>query len=87
MLSDPVRSLRYAYTPLAAYIADVAEAVVLAGVAGVAGKTSHLTMAAYKQFGDSFQHEPQTASTTLAQLDAIEEDIDPWDFKVTFDEL
>ena len=52
MLSDPVGSLRYAYTPLAAYIA---EAVVLAGVAG---KTSHLTMAAYKQFGDSFQHEP-----------------------------
>lgn len=78
MLSDPVGSLHYAYTPLAAYIADVAEAVVLSGVAG---KTSHVTMAAYKQFGDPFQHEPRTASTTLAQLDAIEEDIDPWDLK------
>ena len=38
-------------------------------------------MAAYKQFGDPFQHEPRTASTTLAQLDAIEEDINPWDLK------
>ena len=78
MLSDPVGSLRYAYTPLAGYIVDVAEAVVLSGVAG---KTSHLTMATYKQFGDPFQHEPRTASTTLAQLDAIEEDTNPWDLK------
>ena len=78
MLSDPIGSLRYVFTPLAAYIVDVAEAVVLSGVAG---KTSHLTMAAYKQFGDPFQHEPRTASTTLAQLEAIEEDINPWDLK------
>jgi hypothetical protein len=78
MLSDPVGSLRYTFTPLAGYIADVAEAVVLSGVAG---KTSHLTMASYKQFGDPFQHEPRTASTTLAQLDAIEEDINPWDLE------
>ena len=81
MLSDPVGSLRYAFTPLAGYIVDVAEAVVLSGVAG---KTSHLTMASYKQFGDPFQHEPRTASTTLAQLDAIEEVIDPWDFENYF---
>jgi hypothetical protein len=56
----------------------VAEAVTLSGVAG---KTSHLTMASYKQFGDPFQHEPRTASTTLAQLHAIEEDINPWDLE------
>jgi hypothetical protein len=78
MLSDPVGSLRYAYTPLAAYIADLAEAVVLSGVAG---KTSPITMAAYKQFGDPFQHEFRTASTTLAQLDTIEEHVNPWDLK------
>ena len=78
MLSDPVGSLRYAFTPLAGYIVDVEEAVKLSGVAG---KTSHLTMASYKQFGDSFQHDPRTASTTLAQLDAIEEDVNPWDLK------
>lgn len=78
MLSDAVGSLRYAFTPLAGYIVDVAEAVMLSGVAG---KTSHLTMANYKQFGDPYQHEPRTASTTLAQLHAIEEDVDPWDFQ------
>ena len=50
-------------------------------LSGFAGKTSHITMAAYKQFGNPFQHEPQTASTMLAQLDAIEEDINPWDLK------
>ncbi|KAH9171632.1 hypothetical protein EDB89DRAFT_2070565 [Lactarius sanguifluus] len=38
MMSDPLGSLRYMFTPLAAYIADVAEAVALACVAG---KTSH----------------------------------------------
>ena len=47
--------------------------------AGVGGKTSPLTMAAYKQFGNAFQHEPQTASATLAQLIKIESMIDPWD--------
>ena len=54
MMSDPAGSLRYVFTPLAAYMVDVQEALSLAGVAG---KTSHLTMATYKQFGDPFQHE------------------------------
>ena len=43
------------------------------------GKTSPTTMAMYKQFGNTFQHEPWTASTTLAQLVCIESTIDPWD--------
>ena len=76
MISDPLGSLRYAYTPLAAYIVDTQEAVVLAGVAG---KTSHLTTATYKEFGDAFRHPPRTASMTLRQLIAIEEVADPWD--------
>ncbi|KAH9167800.1 hypothetical protein EDB89DRAFT_1856148 [Lactarius sanguifluus] len=75
MMSDPLGSLCYMFTPLAAYIADVAEAVALACVAG---KTSHVTMASYKQFGDPFRHEPRTASTTLAQLHAIEARVNPW---------
>ena len=78
MMSDPVGSLRYMFTPLAAYIVDVQEAVALYGVAG---KTSHVTMANYKQFGDAFRHEPRTASTTLAQLQAIEDTVHPWDLK------
>ena len=76
MMSDPVGSCRYVFTPLAAYIVDVQEALALSGVAG---KTSHITMATYKSFGDPFQHEPQTASTTLAHLHAVEETVDPWD--------
>ncbi|KAH9028276.1 hypothetical protein EDB85DRAFT_2147995 [Lactarius pseudohatsudake] len=75
MMSDPLGSLRYMFTPLAAYIADVAEEVALACVAR---KTSHMTMASYKQFGDPFRHEPRTASTTLAQLHAIEARVNPW---------
>lgn len=46
-------------------------------LAGVGGKTSHLTMATYKQFGDSYRHEPRTASTTLAQLDSLASAVDP----------
>jgi hypothetical protein len=77
MMSDPVGSCRYVFTPLAAYIVDVEEALKLSGVAG---KTSHITMANYKAFGDPFQHEPRTASTTLASLHAIEETVSPWEF-------
>ncbi|KAH9164866.1 hypothetical protein EDB89DRAFT_2116190 [Lactarius sanguifluus] len=32
----------------------------------------------YKQFGDPFRHEPRIASTTLAQLHAIEARVNPW---------
>jgi Plavaka transposase len=76
MMSDPYGSLRYCFTPLAAYIVDTPEAAMLAGVAG---KTSHVTMAGYKQFGDSFRHEPRTASTTLAQLLTVEMNVNPND--------
>ena len=76
MMSDPLGSLRYCFTPLVSCIVDTPESAVYACVAG---KTSSVTMANYKQFGDSFQHEPRTASTTLAQLQAIESETDPWD--------
>ena len=76
MMSDPLGSLRYAFTPLASYIVDTQEAVVLAGVAG---KTSHLTTASYKEFGDAFRHPPRTASMTLDHLTTIEKFADPWD--------
>jgi hypothetical protein len=76
MMSDPVGSCRYVFTPLAAYIVDVQEALALSGVGG---KTSHITMATYKKFGDPFRHEPRMASTTLARLHAIEESVNPWE--------
>ena len=68
MMSDPVGNLRYCFTPLAAYIADTPEACMLACVRG---KTSPVTMATYKEFGDAFQHEQRTRATTLAQLARI----------------
>ena len=68
MMSDPWGGLRHCFTPLAGYIMDFQEAIV---IAGVMGKTSPVTMANYKQFGDSVRHEPRTGSTTLAQLSAL----------------
>ena len=46
-------------------------------LAGIAGKTSPVTMAGHKQFGDPFRHEPWTASTTLTQLLALKAKVDP----------
>jgi hypothetical protein len=74
MMSDPHGLNRYTFTHLAAYIADTPEA---AALSGVAGKTSHLTLATYKQFGDSIRHSPRTASKTATDLRAIREVVEP----------
>ena len=74
MMSDPFGNRRYCFTPLAAYIVDFPEAAMLSGVGG---KTSPVTMASHKQFGDAYRHEPRTASTTLNQLRVIESVADP----------
>jgi hypothetical protein len=79
MMSDPVGNSRYCFTPLVAYIADTPEATLLAGVGG---KTSHITMASDQTFGDPLPHERQTASTTLAQLDALVAEVgSPWNLE------
>ena len=79
MMSDLLGSLRYVYMPLAAYIVNTQEAVVLAVVAG---RTSHLTTVTYMEFGDAFRHLPRTASMTLKQLIAIEKVANPWDLHI-----
>ena len=61
-MSDPVGNMQYCFTLLATYIVDTLESALLSGVDD---KTSLVTMAYYKQFGDPVQHEPQMASTTL----------------------
>jgi len=76
MMSDPLGYRRFCFSPLAAYIVDTPESAL---IAGVGGKTSSVTMAFYKQFGDNFRHEARTASTTIAQLMAIEQKVHPWD--------
>ncbi|KAI0037269.1 hypothetical protein FA95DRAFT_1463589, partial [Auriscalpium vulgare] len=76
MMADPRGYSRFCFTPLAAYIVDNPEAQMLACVGG---KSSPVTVAMYKQFGDPFRHEPRTASLTLAQLHALSEaSPDPW---------
>jgi hypothetical protein len=74
MMADPRGQQKLCYTPLASCIVDTPESAMYACVAG---KTSSVTMATYKQFGDPFRHEPRTASTTIAQLQSLEEIIDP----------
>ena len=69
-------TLHYCFTPLVGAIVDSSEALLYAGLCG---KTSPTTIALYKQFGNTFWHEPQMASTTLAQLMHVESTIDPWD--------
>ncbi|KAF8971462.1 hypothetical protein BDZ97DRAFT_1913940 [Flammula alnicola] len=81
MMSDPLGDQRLCYTPLAGYIVDTPESTL---IAAVAGKTSSVTMASYKQFGDSFRHEPRRASTTIAQLQSLEEKLDPWNLQAYF---
>ena len=77
MMSDTVGWHQYCFMPLVGAIVDTPEALLYAGISP---KTSPVTMATYKQFGDFFQHEPWTASTTLAQLMEVEAAADPWDF-------
>ncbi|KAG1846443.1 hypothetical protein F4604DRAFT_1936430 [Suillus subluteus] len=81
MLSDPIGHSHYCFTPLASYIADTPEAMMLVSVGG---KMLPVTMAMYKQFGDPFWHKPQTKSTTLVQLAVAKSRTDPNDVEVFF---
>jgi len=73
-MTDYAGYIRHCFTPLAAYIADTPEA---AALAGVAGKTSHLTMASFKEFGDPFRHPPRMAADTLTSLNILSTRFDP----------
>ncbi|KAG1853809.1 hypothetical protein C8R48DRAFT_749594 [Suillus tomentosus] len=83
MLSDPTGCSRYCFTPLASYITDTPEAMMLACIGG---KTSPVTMAMFKQFGDAFRHEPHTRAMTLAQLDVVHSCANQNDIKAFFRE-
>jgi len=75
MMSDPLGYLRFCFTPLAAYIVDTPESAL---ISGVAGKTSSVTLASYKEFGDNFRHPSRTATSTIDQLIKAETTIHPW---------
>ena len=72
--SDSAGNIQHCFTPLVACIMDTPEA---AALACVAGKTSHLMMAMYKQFGDPFRHQPRTSSSILASLKFLSSQFDP----------
>lgn len=74
MMLDPLGYRRYCFTPCAAYMVDTQEAVMLAGVAG---KTSHLTVTRYTNFGDSFRHQLRTAVLMLRQRRIIRAKVKP----------
>jgi len=78
LMSDSLGRIRHCFTPMGTYIVDTPEAAV---VAGVGGKTSHLTLASHKRFGDSFRHPTRLATLTLSQIEDLSEEIDPWDLK------
>lgn len=79
MMTDPRGFSRWCFTPLVSYIVDNPEAQM---IAGVDARSSAVTLATYKQFGDDFRHEPRTSSTTLAQLAALAlEAPDPWNLE------
>jgi Plavaka transposase len=78
MINDPLGYHQYCFTLLASCIVDTPESALYACVGG---KTSSVTMAYYKTFGNSERQEPRTVSTTIAQLQSIESNVHPWDLQ------
>jgi len=78
-MGDSLGRIRCFYTPIIAYIVDTPEAAV---IAGVGGKTSHLTLASHKHFGDHFRHPTRMATLTLSQIGCVAEEVDPWDLEL-----
>ena len=78
MMNNPVGNLQYCYTPLASWIADTPEESLLSTTSL---KTSPVTTATSKQFGDSFRHPACTADVTLVAIQAACVESSPSDFK------
>ena len=72
--SDYAGKKQYCFTLFVAYVVDTPEATALTRVAG---KTSHLTMAMYKEFGNPTRHQPQTATSILTSLEILASQFDP----------
>ncbi|KAF9227898.1 hypothetical protein BS17DRAFT_693578 [Gyrodon lividus] len=78
MMSDPVGNLRYCFTPLALWIADMPEQSLLAAIGT---KVSLITIAMSKNFGDAHHHPPHTVETTLTAIHAACSQPSPTDYK------
>ncbi|KAJ7911544.1 hypothetical protein B0H13DRAFT_2328201 [Mycena leptocephala] len=78
MMNDPLGWRRFCFTPLAAHIVDTPESAM---IAGVAGKTSSVTTASYKNFGDAYRHPSRTRDHTIKQLRRLEKTTHPWNLR------
>jgi hypothetical protein len=72
---DPLGFLRYGFTPLVAYTADLPEQQM---IACVSKNASPVTLAIQPQFGDGKVYEPRTGQGTLKALEELGRRIDPW---------
>ncbi|KAG2335850.1 hypothetical protein BDR05DRAFT_1006394 [Suillus weaverae] len=72
---DPLGFLRYGFTPLVAYTADLPEQQM---IACVSKNASPVTLAIQPQFGDGKVYGPHTGQGTLKALEELGQRIDPW---------
>ena len=79
LMANSLGLTRCYFTPIIAYIVDTPEAAL---IAGVGGKTSHLTLASHKYFRDHFRHPTRLAIVTLSQIEHLSTEIDPWDLEL-----
>jgi hypothetical protein len=75
-MTDSLGYIQNCFTPLVAYIVDLPEQQL---IAGVAKNASPVTMATLPEFGDPFPHPPRSGATTLQQIADLCADTHPWD--------
>ena len=78
MMSDPVDNLRYCFTPLASWIADTPKERFFAAT-GL--KTSPVTTATSKEFGNLFCHAVHMSTITLTAIEIACAEYSPSDYK------
>jgi hypothetical protein len=75
-MPDPSGQIRWGFTPLVAWTADLPEQQL---ISAVAKSGSPWSLASTKEFGDSSPHTPRHGSHTLQTLYDISQSVDPWD--------
>jgi len=73
---DPDGHLRYCFTPLVAYTADLPEQQM---ISGASHGSSPVTLAKVQDFGDGTLHPPRDVKHILQMLFEISQEVDPWD--------
>ena len=74
-MADPAGLQRYCFTPLAGYIADLPEQLM---IACVAQSVSPVTLTTKSQFSDATPCPPRSGLHTLQQIHRLTQHINPW---------